>query len=41
VVALIGIILIFLSQYFFMKSHTDKDGNMQMGMDEEKMGRMT
>jgi amino acid transporter len=41
VVALIGLILIFLSQYFFMKSHTDKDGNMQMGMDEEKMGRMT
>ena len=36
IVAAIGIILIFLSQYLFMKSHTDKDGNMHMGMDEHK-----
>ncbi|WP_282030736.1 APC family permease [Winogradskyella eximia] len=39
IVSAIGIILIFLSQYIFMKSHTDKDGNMHMGMDmdEHKM----
>lgn len=38
VVAAIGIILIFLSQYLFMKSHTDKDGNMHMEMEAgEKM----
>ena len=43
IVAAIGIALIFLSQYFFMKSHTDKDGkmNMEMKMDEEEMGGMT
>jgi len=42
IVAAIGIALIFLSQYFFMKSHTDKDGNMHMGMemDEEEMMKM-
>ena len=41
IVALLGIILIVLSQYLFMKSHTDKDGNMHMEMDEEEMGEMT
>jgi len=42
IVAAIGIALIFLSQYFFMKSHTDKDGNMHMGMemDEDEMMKM-
>lgn len=34
IVAAIGIILIFISQYLFMKSHTDEDGNMHMGMEE-------
>lgn len=33
IVAAIGIILIFLFQFIFMKSHTDKDGNMNMGME--------
>ncbi|MEO6347067.1 MAG: APC family permease [Aquaticitalea sp.] len=33
IVAAIGIILIFLFQFIFMKSHTDKDGNMHMGME--------
>lgn len=37
IVAAIGIALIFLSQFLFMKSHTDKDGNMHMDMDENKM----
>ncbi|HHC80995.1 MAG TPA: APC family permease [Flavobacteriia bacterium] len=39
IVAAIGIILIFLSQFLFMKSHTDKFGKMHMGMemDEEEM----
>jgi amino acid transporter len=39
IVSAIGIVLIFLSQYIFMKSHTDEDGNMHMGMDmdEHKM----
>ncbi len=41
IVALLGIILIVLSQYLFMKSHTDKDGNMHMEMEEEEMGKMT
>ena len=42
IVAAIGIALIFLSQYIFMKSHTDKDGNMHMGMemDEDEMMKM-
>jgi amino acid transporter len=39
-VAGIGIILIFLFQYFFMKSHTDKDGKMHMEMDEDEMMKM-
>lgn len=34
IVALIGIILIVLSQFLFMKSHTDNDGKMHMDMDE-------
>ncbi len=33
IIALIGIILIVLSQYFFMKSHTDNDGKMHMDME--------
>tara|TARA_R110002126_G_scaffold55819_4_gene149667 strand:+ start:4770 stop:6119 length:1350 start_codon:yes stop_codon:yes gene_type:complete len=41
-VAAIGILLIFLFQFLFMKSHTDKDGNMKMGMEmnEDKMMKM-
>jgi amino acid transporter len=31
IVAGIGIVLIFLFQFLFMKSHTDADGNMDMG----------
>jgi amino acid transporter len=31
IVAVIGIVLIFLFQFLFMKSHTDADGNMDMG----------
>ncbi|MCF6278757.1 MAG: APC family permease [Flavobacteriaceae bacterium] len=41
VVATIGIALIFLSQYLFMKSHTDNEGKMYMEMDEEEMNGMT
>jgi amino acid transporter len=33
IVAAIGIILIFLSQFVFMKTHTDNDGNMNMEME--------
>ncbi|WP_194850584.1 APC family permease [Nonlabens antarcticus] len=33
IVAAIGIALIFLTQFIFMKSHTDNDGNMNMGME--------
>ncbi len=40
IVAAIGIALIFLSQYFFMKSHTGSDGKMHMEMDEDKMTKM-
>lgn len=42
IVAAIGILLIFLFQFLFMKSHTDKDGNMKMGMEmnEDKMMKM-
>ncbi len=42
IVAAIGIALIFISQYLFMKSHTDKDGNMhmEMKMDENEMMKM-
>ncbi len=36
-VASIGIILIILAERLFMISHTDSDGNMHMGMDDEKM----
>ena len=42
IVATIGIVLIFLFQLIFMKSHTDKDGNMHMGMEnsEEEVMKM-
>ena len=40
IVAAIGIALIFLSQYFFMKSHTDSDGKMRMEMNEDEMAKM-
>ena len=40
IVAAIGIVLIFLSQYIFMKSHTDKDGNMNMGMENNEDEQM-
>ena len=40
VVAGIGIILIFLFQHLFMKSHTDKDGKMDMEMNGEEMMKM-
>jgi amino acid transporter len=39
IVAAIGIALIFLTQFIFMKSHTDDDGNMNMEM--EKSGEET
>jgi len=37
IVAAIGITLIIIAERLFMKSHTDKDGKMHMGMDEEEM----
>jgi L-asparagine transporter-like permease len=40
IVAAIGIILIIVSERLFMKSHTDKDGNMNMGMDETNHNEM-
>tara|TARA_R110000868_G_scaffold382863_1_gene649519 strand:+ start:1337 stop:2692 length:1356 start_codon:yes stop_codon:yes gene_type:complete len=40
IVAAIGIALIFLSQFIFMKSHTDKDGNMNMGMENSEEEQM-
>ena len=40
IVASIGIVLIILGERLFMKSHTDKDGKMHMGMDEEQMMKM-
>lgn len=36
IIAGIGIVLIFLAQFLFMKSHTDDDGNMNMGMPEDE-----
>lgn len=33
IVAAIGIILIFAAERLFMKSHTDDEGNMEMGME--------
>lgn len=35
IVAAVGITLIFVAQLLFMKSHTDKDGVMQMGMGDD------
>ncbi|WP_456462141.1 APC family permease [Lutibacter sp.] len=35
VIALIGIILVILGERLFMKSHTDSEGKMHMGMDDE------
>ncbi len=40
IVALTGIILIILSERLFMKSHTDSEGKMHMGMDEQEMDKM-
>jgi len=37
VVALIGITLIIIAERLFMISHTDREGNMHMGMDDEEM----
>ncbi len=37
IVALIGIVLIILSERLFMISHTDSEGKMHMEMDNEKM----
>ena len=36
IVAAIGIILILLAERLFMISHTDSEGNMPMGMDDNK-----
>jgi len=36
IVAAIGIILIFVAERLFMKSHTDNEGNMEMGMETTK-----
>ncbi len=41
IVALIGLVLIILGERLFMKSHTDREGNMHMEMDEEEMNGMT
>jgi len=35
IVALIGIILIIIAEHLFMISHTDNEGKMDMGMDDE------
>ncbi|AMC11177.1 amino acid permease [Lutibacter profundi] len=35
VIAFIGIILVILGERLFMKSHTDSEGKMHMGMDDE------
>lgn len=40
IVAAIGIAAIIIAQRLFMKSHTDKDGNMDMGMDDDKNMKM-
>ncbi len=40
IVAAIGIALIFIAERLFMKSHTDKDGNMHMGMAEDETMEM-
>ena len=40
IVALIGIVLIFLGQRLFMISHTDEDGKMHMGMDKDPTMKM-
>lgn len=37
IVALIGIVLIIISQRLFMISHTDSEGKMHMGMDDDEM----
>ncbi len=37
IVSLIGLILIIISQRLFMISHTDSEGKMHMGMDEDDM----
>lgn len=37
IVAAIGIVLIFVAERLFMKSHTDKDGKMHMGMKDDEM----
>lgn len=36
IVAAIGIVLIIVAERLFMISHTDDEGNMQMGMDDKK-----
>jgi len=36
-VAFSGIVLVIVAERLFMISHTDKDGNMHMGMDDEDM----
>jgi len=40
IVALIGIVLIFLGQRLFMISHTGEDGKMHMGMDKDPTMKM-
>ncbi len=40
IVALIGIVLIILGERLFMISHTDSEGKMHMGMDDEEMNGM-
>jgi amino acid transporter len=40
IVSAIGMLLILISQRLFMKSHTDSEGNMNMGMEETEDGQM-
>lgn len=40
IVSAVGIILIVIAERLFMKSHTDKHGNMHMGMDDKKEMKM-
>jgi len=37
ITALIGIVLIILAERLFMESHTDSEGKMHMGMDDDEM----
>lgn len=40
IVSAIGIFLIIISERFFMKSHTDDNRNMNMGMEDTNRSKM-